>query len=75
MCWRKIFSLEKLLGLPPADVTVFGEPNLAFNLSCSVLLWPLEFIITDIVNEYYGTKAARRISYIAVALMNDSFLI
>ncbi|MEJ7679529.1 MAG: queuosine precursor transporter [Segetibacter sp.] len=71
----KIFSLEKLLGLQPANLTLFGERNLSFNLSCGVLLWPLEFIITDIVNEYYGPKAVKRISYIAVALISYAFFI
>lgn len=71
----KIFSLEKLLGLSPANLTLFGEPNLSFNLSCGVLLWPLEFIITDIINEYYGPKAVKRISYIAVALISYAFFI
>jgi uncharacterized integral membrane protein (TIGR00697 family) len=71
----KIFSLEKLLGLHPANFTLFGEQNLSFNLSCGVLLWPLEFIITDVINEYYGPKAVRRISYIAVALISYAFFI
>ena len=71
----KIFSLEKLFGLPPANVTLFGQSNLSFNLSCGVLLWPLEFIITDIINEYYGPKAVKRISYIAVALISYAFFI
>jgi uncharacterized PurR-regulated membrane protein YhhQ (DUF165 family) len=55
----KIFSLEKLFGLPPANFTLFGESGLGFNLTCGVLLWPLEFVMTDIVNEYYGPKAVR----------------
>lgn len=71
----KIFSLEKLLGIQPANITLFGKSGLSFNLSCGVLLWPLEFIITDIVNEYYGPTAVRRISYIAVALISYAFFI
>src|SRR6195952_806916 len=70
----KIFSLERLLGFQPANLTLFGQSGLSFNLSCGVLLWPLEFIITDIVNEYYGPKAVKRISYIAVALISYAFL-
>jgi len=70
----KIFSLEKLFGLQPAHFTFFGEKNLSFNLTCGVLLWPLEFVMTDIVNEYYGPKAVRRISYIAVALISYAFI-
>ena len=64
----KIFSLESVFGFKPMNLTLFGESGLAFNLTCGVLLWPLEFVITDIVNEYYGPKAVRRISLIAVAL-------
>src|SRR5215217_3062472 len=71
----KIFSLERLFGFSPANITLFGQPGLSFNLSCGVLLWTLEFIITDIVNEYYGPKAVRRISYIAVSLISYAFII
>jgi uncharacterized integral membrane protein (TIGR00697 family) len=70
----KIFSLEKLLGLPVHTFTIFGQSGLSFNLTCGVLLWPLEFIMTDIVNEYYGPKAVRRISYTAVALISYAFI-
>lgn len=70
----KIFSLEKLLGLPPAHFTLFKQSNLSFNLTCGVLLWPLEFIVTDIVNEFYGPKAVKRISLIAVTLILYAFL-
>lgn len=70
----KIFSLESTLGLPVHTFSLFGQDGLSYNLTCGVLLWPLEFIITDIVNEYYGPKAVRRISYIAVALISYAFL-
>jgi queuosine precursor transporter len=70
----KIFSFEKLFGLAPANFTLFGQSGLGFNLTCGVLLWPLEFIMTDIVNEYYGPKAVRRISYTAVILIAYAFL-
>ncbi len=70
----KIFSLEKVFGFHPSHFSLFGQKDLAFNLTCGVLLWPLEFVITDIVNEYYGPKAVRRISYTAVALIGYAFL-
>lgn len=70
----KIFSLEKLLGVQPANVTILGQPGLSFNLSCGVLLWPLQFIFTDILNEFYGPKAVKQISYITVALISYAFL-
>src|SRR3982750_4850216 len=69
----KIFSLEKLFGSTPHPFSMFGASGLTVSLTCGVLLWPLEFIITDIVNEYYGPKAVRTISYIAVALISYAF--
>jgi queuosine precursor transporter len=70
----KLFSLEKIFGARPVDFTLFGQSGLSFTLTCGVLLWPLEFVITDIVNEYYGPKAVRRISFTAVALISYAFL-
>src|SRR5205809_521254 len=70
----KIFSLEKLLGLHPSSMTLFGQSGLSFNLTCGVLLWPLEFVMTDLVNEFYGPKAVRRISYTAVILISYAFI-
>lgn len=70
----KIFSLEKLFGAAPVNFSLFGQSGLSFNLTCGVLLWPLEFVMTDIVNEYYGPKAVRRISITAVVLIGYAFL-
>ncbi len=70
----KIFSLESTLGFKPFNFTLFGEGGLSFSLTCGVLLWPLEFIMTDIVNEYYGPKAVKRISWTAVILISYAFL-
>ena len=70
----KLFSLERLLGFEPHPFSLLGEDGLTYTLTCGVLLWPLEFIMTDIVNEYFGPKAVRRISYIAVGLICYAFL-
>ncbi len=70
----KIFSFEKLLGGTPANFTIFGQSGLSFNLTAGVLLWPLEFVMTDVVNEFYGPKAVKRISYTAVILIGYAFL-
>ncbi len=70
----KLFSLEAVFGLPPANFTLFGQSGLSYTLTCGVLLWPFEFVITDIVNEYYGKKAVKRISYTAVILILYAFV-
>ena len=70
----KLFSLESLLGISPANFSLFGQKGLNFTLTCGVILWPLEFVMTDIVNEFYGPKAVRRISITAVILISYAFL-
>lgn len=70
----KIFSLEKTLGITPFNFTIFGQSGLSFNLTCGVLLWPIEFVMTDLVNEYFGPQAVKRISYTAVVLISYAFI-
>ena len=70
----KLFSLERLLGMQPHPFSLLGEDGLTYTLTCGVLLWPLEFVMTDIVNEFYGPKAVRRISLIAVSLISYAFM-
>ena len=70
----KIFSLEKLIGIPPLNLSFFGETNLSFNLTAGVLLWPVVFIMTDIINEYFGRKGVRFMSFTAAALISYAFL-
>ncbi len=71
---NKLFSLERFFGYQPHPFSLLGEDGLTFTLSCGVLLWPIEFIMTDIVNEYYGPKIVRRISFIAVGILVYAFV-
>jgi len=70
----KIFSLEKTLGIPPLNLHILGN-DLSFNLTAGVLLWPVVFIMTDIINEYYGMKGVRFLSWLTAALIAFAFLI
>ncbi len=70
----KLFSLERVFGIQPHPFSLFGQDGLTVTLTCGVLLWPIEFVMTDVVNEYFGPKAVRRISYIAVGLILYAFL-
>lgn len=69
----KIFSLEKSVGLEPTIINIFGN-ELSFNLTAGVLLWPVVFILTDIINEYFGKKGVRFLSYFAVIIISYAFL-
>ena len=70
----KIFSVEKLLGIVPLQLNIFGIiTNL--NLSVGVLIWPIVFIFSDIINEYFGKAGVKRISFITAGMVGYSFLI
>lgn len=69
----KIFSLEGSFGQAPLSFSLFGEPNLAFNMSAGVLLWPFVFVLTDLINEYYGKKAVKFLSWLTVGLISYAF--
>lgn len=70
----KIFSLESTLRLTPLNLTIFGIENLSFNLTAGVVLWPVVFVMTDIINEYFGRKGVRFMSFTAAALIAYAFL-
>ena len=70
----KLFSLEKTFGFAPVNWTLLGQSNLAFTLTAGVLLWQAVFIMTDIINEYYGRRGVRFLSYLTAALIAYGFL-
>lgn len=71
----KIFSVEESLGLQKFDMDLFGVPGLSFNMSAGVLTWPLVFITTDLINEYYGPRKVRFLSILTAFLIAYAFLV
>lgn len=69
----KIFSLEATLGLAPLSFTLLGQDALALDLSVGVLPWPVVFVMTDIINEYYGVRGVRLLSYLTALLVAAMF--
>ena len=70
----KIFSGEGVMGIAPAQISLFGDWVLDFNLTAGVILWPAVFITTDIINEYFGKKGVQQISYLTVGCISFAFL-
>lgn len=70
----KIFSAEETVGLSPANMNILGF-QMDFNLTAGVLIWPVVFITTDLINEYFGKTGVRRISVLTAALIAYSFLV
>ncbi len=70
----KIFSVEKTLGLAALNLNFLGFENLSLNMSAGVLNWPIVFIMTDLINEYFGRKGVKTLSYIAVVMITYGFV-
>ena len=70
----KLFSFEKTFGFAPANLDIMGF-QMSFNLTAGVLIWPVVFITTDLINEYFGKPGVKRISYFTVLLISYSFII
>jgi len=70
----KIFSGEETVGFNPAQLDILGF-KMDFNLTAGVLIWPVVFLTTDLMNEYFGKPGVKRISYFTVILIAYAFLI
>lgn len=69
----KIFSVEETLGISKFDINLFGVEGLSFNMSAGILTWPIIFVLTDIINEYYGVKQVRFLSILTAILIGFAF--
>jgi uncharacterized integral membrane protein (TIGR00697 family) len=71
----KIFSVEKLFNLNPLNLSFIRGSKLSLNMSVGVLMWPVVFILSDIINEYYGRRGVRRISFITAGMIAYAFVV
>ncbi|MES2487771.1 MAG: queuosine precursor transporter [Bacteroidota bacterium] len=51
-------------------IPVFGVP-----MSVGILPWPVVFVTTDLINEYFGQKGVRRLSIITAGLIAYCFVL
>lgn len=65
-----IFVAHALLGeLTGGKLIVLG----GFTMSIGVIPWPAVFVTTDLVNEYYGPRAVRQLTFLAMGLIAYAF--
>ena len=69
----KIFALEATLGLAPLHWNLLGQSG-SLDFTAGTVIWPIVFIMTDTVNEYFGKRGVRMISWLAAALVAYGFL-
>jgi len=70
----KLFSLEAVFGADPLKMNILGVEGLGFTLTVGVILWPIVFVMTDVINEYFGVKGVRFLSNLTVGLIGYAFL-
>ena len=69
----KIFAFEPTFGLPTLEWNLFGRTG-SLVLTAGVLLWPVVFVMTDLINEYYGKKAVKFLSWLTAGLIAYAFV-
>jgi uncharacterized integral membrane protein (TIGR00697 family) len=65
---------NKLIQIP-FEAMFFGRKVGPFITIIGILPWPVVFLLTDLLNEFYGQKAVRRLSWITAGLIAYCFLI
>jgi uncharacterized integral membrane protein (TIGR00697 family) len=50
-----------------------ATPWHTFTLSCGILLWPIVFVVSDLVNEYFGRAGVKRLSFLAAGVIAYAF--
>lgn len=46
-----------------------------FTLSLGILPWPIVFVTTDLMNEYFGQKGVRRMTFLTAGLICYAFIV
>jgi hypothetical protein len=59
----------------PIEFNLFGNHFGPFATIIGILPWPIVFLLTDLMNEFYGQKAVRRLSWITAGLIAYCFII
>jgi len=65
---------NKLIDIP-IQFNLFGSEFGPFTTIVGILPWPVVFLLTDLMNEFYGQKAVRRLSWITAILIAYCFVI
>ena len=68
----KVFAVGPSLGIAPIAWSVFGIQG-TLDLTAGVMLWPVVFVLTDVINEYFGGKGVRLISWLTTGLIFYAF--
>jgi len=71
--------LAELIG---GKLIYFGDPNWrlgpfgpGFAMTVGIIPWPVVFVTTDLVNEYFGRRGVRRLTFLTVGLISYAYIV
>ena len=67
----KFFTAVQL----PTPITILGERFESVVMTAGVLAFPITFIVTDVVNEYFGRAGIRYVTYLGLGMVAFAFVI
>lgn len=66
--------VAEMIGVKLIDIGQEFTPNI-FIMSVGILPWPIVFLTTDIINEFYGKKVVQKLSVITACLIGYAFIL
>jgi queuosine precursor transporter len=66
--------IAEVIGVKLVDVGEGISPGI-FVMSIGILPWPIVFLTTDIMNEFYGKKVVRKVSVLTAFLIGYAFVL
>ena len=64
--------VAEMIGGKLIEINIF---NFSFKMSMGIIPWPVVFLATDLINEYFGKAGVRRLSLITAGLIGYSFVL
>jgi hypothetical protein len=59
----------------PFTLTIFGQAFPRVTMTAGVIAFPVTFIITDLLNEYYGKRGIRFVTFVGMAMIAFEFVL
>lgn len=66
--------VAEMIGVKLIDLGAGWNPNI-FIMSVGIIPWPIVFLTTDILNEFYGKEVVRKLSITTACLIAYAFLV
>src|SRR6056297_816219 len=59
----------------PFTLTILGQDFTRVTMTAGVIAFPITFIVTDLMNEYYGKRGIRFVTYVGMVMIVFEFVL